>query len=98
MLAQSAGKLRRVQAATVYLMPVDHDSEVPLYLQLAAELRRLIRDEGMTRLPSLVTLQQEHGIGRATAEHAVRILINAGEAHVVPGKGTWAGPAPEAGK
>lgn len=70
---------------------VDHDSPVPLYAQLAAELRRRIADEGMTRLPSYVTLMQEHGVARATAERAVKILVDAGEAYVVPGKGTYAG-------
>ena len=75
-------------------VPVDHDSPVPLYRQLAAELRRRIADEGMTRLPSWVTLMQEYDVSRPTAERAVRILIDAGEAYVVPGKGTYAGQPP----
>jgi DNA-binding GntR family transcriptional regulator len=72
-------------------MPVDHDSPEPLYLQIAAELRRLIAEEGLKRLPSLMTIQQEYEVGRATAERAVGILIDAGEAYVVSGKGTFAG-------
>jgi hypothetical protein len=94
MPGRTAGNIRIMQAATVCPMPVDHDSSVPLYLQLAAELRRRIRDEGLTRLPSYLTLMQQHGVARATAERAVHILVDAGEAHIVPGKGTWAGPAP----
>lgn len=85
------GILSIVQATYAGPMPlVDHDSPVPLYLQLAAELRRRIAEEGMTRLPSYVTLMQEHGVARSTAEHAVRILIDAGEAYAVTGKGTYA--------
>lgn len=98
---QTAGNIRRVQAATVCPMPVtplDHDSSVPLYAQLAAELRRRIRDDRLARLPSYLTLMQEYGVARATAERAVKILVDAGEAHIVPGKGTYAGPAPAAGE
>lgn len=70
-------------------MAVDHDSPVPLYRQVAAQLRRRIADEGLTRLPSLLTICQEYGVSRPTAEAAVRLLIKDGEAYVVPGKGTW---------
>ena len=89
------GIIWRVRAAYVDVVPlVDHDSPVPLYVQLAAELRRRIRDNGMTRIPSYVSLMQEHGVAKSTAEHAVKILIDAGEAYVVPGKGVWAGKPP----
>lgn len=71
---------------------------MPLYRQVAAELRRRIAAEGMTRLPSLLTICQEYGVSRPTAEAAVRLLIEAGEAYVVPGKGTWAGPPGDAGE
>lgn len=76
---------------TVYAgqMAVDHDSPVPLYRQVAAELRRRIADEHLTRLPSLVTIQQEYEVSRPTAEAAVKLLVDAGEAVVVPGKGTY---------
>jgi DNA-binding GntR family transcriptional regulator len=87
-----------MQAATVCHMPVDHDSSVPLYLQLAAELRKRIRDEGLTRLPSYLTLMQEYGVARATADRAVHVLVDAGEAHIVPGKGAYTGPAPGDGE
>jgi GntR family transcriptional regulator len=70
-------------------MPVDHESPVPLYRQVAEELRRRIADEGLTRLPSLVTIQQEYEVSRPTAEAAVRLLVEAGEAVVVSGKGTY---------
>jgi GntR family transcriptional regulator len=90
-----AGIIRSVQAAYALRMPlVDHDSPVPLYAQLAAELRRRIAEEGLVRLPSYVSLMQEHGVSRETADRAVHVLIDAGEAYVVPGKGTYAGTPP----
>jgi GntR family transcriptional regulator len=70
-------------------VPVDHDSPVPLYQQIAAELRRRIAAEKLTRLPSLLSIQQEYEVSRPTAEAAVKILIDAGEAYVSPGKGTF---------
>jgi len=70
-------------------MPVDHDSPVPLYRQVADELRRRIAAERLTRLPSLVTIQQEYEVSRPTAEAAVKLLTDAGEAYIVPGKGTF---------
>lgn len=80
-----------VMPAYAGTMPVDHDSPVPLYQQVATELRARIRDEKLTRLPSLLTICQEYGVARPTAERAVRILIDAGEAYIVAGKGTFVG-------
>jgi DNA-binding GntR family transcriptional regulator len=68
---------------------VDHDSPVPLYRQVAALLRERIEKEGLTRLPSLTTIQQEYEVSRPTAESAVKLLVDAGEAIVVPGRGTF---------
>lgn len=76
-------------------VPVDHDSSTPLYAQVAAELRARIAREQLTRLPSLLSICQEYDVSRPTAERAVGILIDAGEAHVVPGKGTFTGPGPQ---
>jgi GntR family transcriptional regulator len=78
---------------TVYAgwMPVDldHDSPVPLYRQVAEKLRERIATDGLTRLPSLLTICQEYGVSRPTAESAVALLVEAGEAVVVPGRGTF---------
>jgi GntR family transcriptional regulator len=70
-------------------VPVDHDSPVPLYRQVAALLRERIEREGLTRLPSLTQIQQEYEVSRPTAEAAVKILVDAGEAIIVPGRGTF---------
>jgi DNA-binding GntR family transcriptional regulator len=72
-------------------VPVDHDSPIPLYRQVAAELRRRIAEEKLTRLPSLLSIGQEYDVSRPTAEAAVKMLIDAGEVYVVPGKGTFVG-------
>jgi GntR family transcriptional regulator len=70
-------------------VPVDHDSPVPLYRQVATLLRERIAREGLTRLPSLTTIQQEYEVSRPTAESAVKLLVEAGEAVVVSGRGTF---------
>jgi GntR family transcriptional regulator len=70
-------------------MAVDHDSPVPLYRQVADELRHRIQAEGLKRLPSLVTIQQQYEVSRPTAESAVKILIDEGLVYVSPGKGTF---------
>ena len=75
-------------------VPVDHESPVPLYRQVADELRKRIAAEKLTRLPSLLTICQEYEVSRPTAEAAVRLLVEAGEAIVVPGKGTYVTEAP----
>lgn len=74
-------------------VPVDHESPIPLYRQVAEELRNRIAAEALTRLPSLLTICQEYEVSRPTAEAAVKILVDAGEVVVVPGKGTYVNPA-----
>ncbi len=73
-------------------MTVDHDSNVPPYLQVAAILRERI-DRGelapRTRLPSIAALVQEYGIARTTAAKALRVLVSEGRAEVVRGWGTY---------
>ena len=70
-------------------MPVDHDSPVPLYRQVAALLRERIARDRLARLPSLAQIQQEYEVSRPTAESAVDILVKAGEVTVVSGRGTF---------
>ena len=69
----------------------DRDSPVPLYVQVAALLRERIARDRLTRLPSLMSICQEYEVSRPTAEAAVKILVDAGEAYVVNGKGTYVG-------
>ena len=47
------------------------------YMRLAAQLRRQIQDGTLppgSPVPSITTLTQEHGIARATAGKALRLL------------------------
>jgi GntR family transcriptional regulator len=71
---------------------VDHDSNVPPYLQVAAILRGQIKTGELAprqRLPSIAGLVQEYGIARTTAGKALRVLVDEGLAEVVPGWGTY---------
>lgn len=52
-------------------------------------LRERIARERLRRLPSLLQIQQEYEVSRPTAELAVRLLVEAGEAVIVPGRGTF---------
>jgi DNA-binding GntR family transcriptional regulator len=62
---------------------------MPLYRQVAAFLRERIERDGLTRVPSYTTICQEYGVSRPTAESAVKLLVDAGEAEIVPGRGTF---------
>ncbi len=69
---------------------IDHGSSTPLYLQVAALLRGQIEDGTITsRLPSVKTLSQEHGVSHITAEKALTKLRDDGLIHSVIGKGYY---------
>lgn len=73
-------------------MELDPDGPTPLYAQVASILRGEIR-AGLLRpgrpLPSATRLVQDYGIARGTALRALKMLVDQGLAHVVPGKGTY---------
>lgn len=72
------------------LVTVDHESAVPLYVQVAALLRGLIQSGELTsRLPSLKTISQDYGVSHITAEKAVQVLKDEGLVETVVGKGTY---------
>lgn len=71
---------------------VDHDSDIPVYIQLANLLRsRIISGELQPHrpIPSIAYLQQEFGISDGTVKKAVAILREEGLVHSVSGKGTY---------
>lgn len=68
---------------------LDRDSATPLYVQVADILRERIASEGLTRLPSYLTIQQAYEVSRPTAESAVKLLIDEGLAEISPGKGVF---------
>jgi DNA-binding GntR family transcriptional regulator len=71
---------------------IDFEGPVPLYQQLAGILRERIACGDLPPdrpLPSITRLVQEFGVARGTAIKAVRLLIDAGEAYVVIGRGVY---------
>jgi GntR family transcriptional regulator len=74
---------------------IDHEGDVPVYLQLAAILRGQIeRGEIPPRrpLPSINRLAQEYGIARGSAEKAVQVLRDEGLVRTVIGRGVYVVP------
>lgn len=77
-------------------MSLDPDAETPLYLQLAAILRKRIEaGEIARRVPSIVTLQQEYGSAKGTVERALAVLRAEGLVRPVVGRGYFVVPADE---
>jgi GntR family transcriptional regulator len=71
---------------------LDPDGPTPLYQQLAALLRARIDSGDLPPdrpIPSVARLQQEYGVARGTALHAVEVLREEGLVVVVPGRGTY---------
>jgi len=74
---------------------IDPDGPEPLYSQVAAILRGRIRSGELPPnrpVPSVARLQQEFGIARGTALHAVDVLRREGLVQTVPGRGTYVKP------
>jgi GntR family transcriptional regulator len=74
---------------------LDPDGPVPLYQQLADELRRQIEAGRLLPnrpVPSELTLQQQYGVSRDTTRHALRLLREAGLIVTVRGKGSYVAP------
>lgn len=72
------------------LLVVDHDSPLPLHEQLAALLRDQIGTGTLKRrVPSILTLAQEHGVSHRTAARALTTLKEEGLIIPVRGKGFY---------
>jgi DNA-binding GntR family transcriptional regulator len=70
----------------------DGETDPRAYVRLAALLRRQIQDGTLATgdpVPSITTLTQEHGIARATAGKALRVLEAEGLVYRVPGLGYY---------
>jgi len=73
-------------------VPVDYDSDLPPYLQIAAGLRARIESGELQpgqRLPSISHLSQEYGVARVTAVKALKVLADEGLTVTRPGWGTF---------
>jgi DNA-binding GntR family transcriptional regulator len=69
---------------------VDHDLPIPLYEQVATDLRaRIAAGELTARMPSLKTITQTYGVSHVTAEKAMGVLKDAGDVVVVIGRGAY---------
>jgi DNA-binding GntR family transcriptional regulator len=76
-------------------VPIDRDSDVPPYRQIADRLRAGILAGELaprSRLPSIERLVQEEGVARTTARKALGVLVGEGYARRVPGLGTFVVP------
>jgi len=74
---------------------VDHLDPTPLYEQLAAVLRQMIKSgqlQPRDPVPSESQLQQEHGVSRGTVRRALDILRDEGLVVTIAGRGTFVKP------
>ncbi|GAA5076800.1 DNA-binding GntR family transcriptional regulator [Thermocatellispora tengchongensis] len=71
---------------------IDHESEIPVYMQVAAKIRARI-DAGewqpRRRLPSVVHLEQEYGVARNTVLQAISHLRSLGLVYTVRNRGSY---------
>lgn len=77
---------------------LDMFSDTPLFEQLAAVLREMIRSgelKHLDPLPSETRLSQEYGISRDTVRKAIGTLVDEGAAFTVRRRGTFVGPRPD---
>lgn len=74
------------------VITVDPLSETPPYVQIADQLRELIRSGKIARgqpIPSVHALIQQTGVAKNTASKAVRVLKDEGLVGQVPGRGVY---------
>ena len=70
----------------------NRDSSLPLYRQLAEELREQIKNGSIRpgdKLKSESEMISEYGVGRLTVRNALQLLVNEGDLVKVRGKGTF---------
>ncbi|MET9339310.1 GntR family transcriptional regulator [Nonomuraea sp. NPDC003804] len=74
---------------------LNREGPVPLYQQVATEIRRRI-DSGAIppghSVPSEQEIEDEFNVSRITATKALRLLREQGLVYLVPGRGTFVGP------
>jgi DNA-binding GntR family transcriptional regulator len=83
---------RRALPSVAIVDEVDRASDVPPYLQVAAQLRAAILSGAYaprSRLPSIERLVQETGVARFTARKAMQVLAGEGYLRIVTGWGAF---------
>ena len=74
---------------------IDRDSAMPLWQQVAADLReRITRREWARRMPSQNALAAEYGVNPLTVRKALALLRAEGLVVTYPGSGSEAVPPP----
>ena len=76
-------------------MEIDHEGDVPVYLQLAAILRAQIESGELVPrrpVPSERTLTQRYGVAGGTVKKAIQVLRDEGLVHTVIGRGVYVVP------
>ncbi|MFF0864123.1 GntR family transcriptional regulator [Nonomuraea sp. NPDC003560] len=74
---------------------LNREGPVPLYQQVAAEIRRRIESGEIPpghAVPSEQEIEDEFDVSRITATKALRLLRSEGVVYLVPGRGTFVGP------
>jgi DNA-binding GntR family transcriptional regulator len=74
---------------------VDHDSDIPVYVQLADLLRAQIESGELAPrrpLPSIRTLQQRYEVADGTVKKAIQVLREEGLVRTVIGRGVYVRP------
>jgi GntR family transcriptional regulator len=77
---------------------IDHFSDEPRYLQVAALLRGMIESGEIAPrepLPSIKTIMQRYEVAKGTAEKALGVLRAEGLVRTVPGRGVFVIPPKE---
>ncbi|MGA2142140.1 MAG: GntR family transcriptional regulator [Brevinematales bacterium] len=78
---------------------MNHESPLPLYFQLARDIREMIESGELkkgARLPSEMALSDTHGIGRPTVRQALELLQRKGLVIKRKGSGTFVSESPKA--
>ena len=85
-----------MSAVTHYrAVTIDHDGDVPVYIQLADILRARIESGEIPPrrpVPSKRSLQQEYGVAGGTIDKAIAILRDEGLVRTVTGRGIYVTP------
>ena len=81
-----------IRAMHYLAVTIDHDGDIPVYIQLAGILRDRITsgDLGTRRpVPSKRSLQQHYGVAGGTIDKAIAILREEGLVRTVIGRGIY---------
>jgi len=81
-----------IRAAHYLAVSIDHEGDVPVYIQLAGILRERIRSGDLAPrrpVPSKRSLQQQYGVAGGTIDKAIAILREEGLVRTVIGRGIY---------